>query len=131
MTPSKKLISQVFFTVIFCLAFFFPQLALGKVFDRVVAKVNNEIITLSSVEERVDVLKQKYSKDLRSLSEKEILKEALEMIVGEKLQLQEGKKMGLEVDDGAVNAALKNIEASNGCLASGRISRASTGQRKK
>ena len=37
-----------------------PDLVLGEVFDRVVAKVNSEIITLSSVQERVEILKQKY-----------------------------------------------------------------------
>ncbi len=114
MILSKKSIRQFVLAIILSGAFFLPHLAWGKVFDRVVAKVNNEIITLSSVEERVFVLKQKYKNDLQSLNEKEILKEALDMIVGEKLQLQEGKKMGLEVDDAAVDAALKNIELNNG-----------------
>ena len=87
---------------------------MGRVFDRVVAKVNTEIITLSTVQERVEVLKQKYRNDLANLDEQKLLKEAVEMIVGEKLQLQEGKKMGLVVEDSAVEAALKNIEKNNG-----------------
>ena len=36
------------------------------------------------------------------------------MIIGEKLQLQQAKKMGFEVDDSSVNAAVKNIEGHNG-----------------
>ena len=87
--------------------------AIAKVFDRVVAKVNSEIITLSSVNERVELLKQKLGGDYQG-SEEEILDRALNAIVEEKLQLQEGKKRGLVVDDSAVEAAVKNIEQKNG-----------------
>jgi peptidyl-prolyl cis-trans isomerase SurA len=89
------------------------ETAVAKVFDRVVAKVNSEIITLSSVNERVELLKQKLLGDYQG-SEEEILNEALNAIVEEKLQLQEGKKRGLEVDDSAVEAAVNNIEKKNG-----------------
>jgi peptidyl-prolyl cis-trans isomerase SurA len=85
--------------------------AIAKVFDRIVAKVNSEIITLSSVNERVELLKQKVRGDY---NEEEILDEALNSIVEEKLQLQEGKKRGLVVDDSAVDAAVKDIEQKNG-----------------
>ena len=115
MHSSKKFISHIFPVVIFYLFFYVPNSAMGLVFDRVAAKVNNEIITLSSVQERVEVLiKGKYGNDLAKLDEKKLLKEAVEMIVWEKLQLQEGKKMGFEVEDSAVEAALRNIEKNNG-----------------
>lgn len=86
---------------------------MAKVLDRVVAKVNSEIITLSSVDERVEILRQKYRGDFKGRDEKDVLQEALKMIVEEKLQLQEGKKRGLGVDDSAVEAAVKEIEKSN------------------
>jgi len=88
--------------------------AVAKVFDRVVAKVNSEIITLSFVDERVELLRQKYRGDFKGRDEKDILQEALQTIVEEKLQLQEGKKRGLVVDDSAVEAAVKDIEKKNG-----------------
>ena len=69
---------------------------------------------MSSVQDRVELLKTKYKNDLANQDEEKLLKEAVEMIVGEKLQLQEGKKMGFEVEDSAVEAALRNIEKSNG-----------------
>jgi peptidyl-prolyl cis-trans isomerase SurA len=95
------------------LIFFMSETAIAKVLDRVVAKVNSEIITLSSVNERVEVLKQKLRGDFQG-SEEEILDKALNTIVEEKLQLQEGKRRGLEVDDSAVDAAVKDIEEKNG-----------------
>ena len=60
MNSSKKFISHIFAAVLLGLFFNLPDLAMGLVFDRVAAKVNSEIITLSSVHERVEVLKQKY-----------------------------------------------------------------------
>jgi peptidyl-prolyl cis-trans isomerase SurA len=109
----KKFINHSFFAILLFLIFFMSDSAIAKVFDRVVAKVNSEIITLSSVNERVELLKQKIQGDYQG-SEEEILDEALNMIVEEKLQLQEGKKRGLEVDDSAVEAAVKDIEQKNG-----------------
>jgi len=116
----KKLVSQAIFSTILFWTFLMPGLAAGKVFDRVVAKVNSEIITLSSIEERAEILKTKYRNDLAKPEDKEILREALDMMVEEKLQLQQGKKMNLEVDDAAVDAAIKDIEVKNG-LAEGQL----------
>ena len=49
----------------------------AKVFDKVVAKVNTEIITLSSIEERAELLRQKYARSPVTVSGQELLKEAL------------------------------------------------------
>ncbi len=113
MSLLKKLINQAFFVILLCLVLSMSDNAVAKVFDRVVAKVNSEIITLSSVDERVELLRQKYRGDFKGRGEKEILEEALNTMVEEKLQLQEGKKRGLEVDDSAVEAAIKDIEKKN------------------
>ena len=114
MHSSKKFISHIFSVVIFYLFFYVPNLAMCLVFDRVAAKVNNEIITLSSVQERVEVLKAKYQNNKADFDDKKILIETLEMMVAEKLKIQEGKKMELLVEDSAVEAALVNIEKNNG-----------------
>jgi peptidyl-prolyl cis-trans isomerase SurA len=113
MSLLKKFINQTFFVILLFLVFFMSDIAIAKVFDRIVAKVNSEIITLSSVNERVELLKQKMRGDYQG-GEEEILDEALNTIVEEKLQIQEGKKRGLEVDDSAVEAAVKDIEQKNG-----------------
>ena len=62
MSSSKKFISHIISAVIFSLCFVLPDMVMCSVFDRVAAKVNSEIITLSSVQERVEVLKAKYQK---------------------------------------------------------------------
>ena len=45
--------------------------------------------------------------------ENQILLEALETLIDETLKLQQGKKMGFEVDDITVDAAIKDIERKN------------------
>ena len=111
---SKKFISLIFSGIFFCFLLNFPGIASGRIFDRVVAKVNNEIITLSNVQERVEILKQKAQNKPTIADENKLLRDAIEMMIAEKLQLQEGKKMGFEIEDSAVEDALKNIEKNNG-----------------
>tara|TARA_Y100001936_G_scaffold183573_1_gene180947 strand:+ start:378 stop:1817 length:1440 start_codon:yes stop_codon:yes gene_type:complete len=111
---SKKFISLFFSGISFYLLLNFPGIASGRIFDRVVAKVNNEIITLSKVQERVEILKQKSKNKSIVVNEQKLLKDAIEMMIAEKLQLQEGKKIGFEIEDSAVEEAFKNIEKNNG-----------------
>ena len=113
MMSSIKLTKQILCAVILCLVFMKPNLVEGKIFDRVVAKVNSEIITLGALEGRARALKEKYRSEFGNYSENQVLQEALEILIDEKLKLQEGKKMAFEVDDMTVDAAIKNLEEKN------------------
>ena len=72
-------------------------------------------ITLSAVQERVVILMDK----MRGVEgavipgEREMMEEALNMMVNEKLQIQEGKKLGFKVDEESVLKALDDIKAKN------------------
>jgi peptidyl-prolyl cis-trans isomerase SurA len=92
----------------------------ARVLDKVAAKINSEIITLSAIEERADILGQKYVGAPVSISEQDLLKEALNMIIEEKLQIQEGKKFGFVIDEDAVDAAVEEIKKKNN-LADGQL----------
>jgi parvulin-like peptidyl-prolyl isomerase len=48
------------------------------------------------------------------IPEEELLKEALNMIIDERLMLQEGKKLGFIVDEDSIDAAMKDIAQKNG-----------------
>ena len=113
MMSSIKLTKQILCAVILCLVFMKPNLVEGKIFDRVVAKVNSEIITLGALEGRASALKEKYRSEFENYSENQVLQEALEILIDEKLKLQQGKKMAFEVDDMTVDAAIKNLEKKN------------------
>ena len=84
--------------------------------DRVVAKVNGDIITLSSVYDRFRVISEKMNTaaNIDQLSqENELMKNALTSIIEEKLQVQEAKKNGLEVSEESINKALDDIKKNN------------------
>ena len=91
----QKLNKVSFALVLLLLLVFVPLSAQAQVFDKVAAKVNSEIITLSSVEERASLLRQRPQNLGEDSSDEALLTEALNMIVDEKLQLQEGKKIHL------------------------------------
>ncbi len=114
----KKLNETGFFLL--WLLVFFPLAAHAEVFDKVVAKVNSEIITLSSIEERAEILRPRYAGASVSISQQKLLEESLNMIIDEKLQLQEGKKLGFIVDEDAIDAAIADIEKKNN-LDSGQL----------
>ncbi|SVE55707.1 uncharacterized protein METZ01_LOCUS508561, partial [marine metagenome] len=107
-----------FTTFLFCLGLSVPVLA--ATLDRVVAKVNSEIITLSSVEGRAAVIlnqiKASGSSDKRP-TENELMKQTLDAIIDEKLQIQEAKKIGMEVDEETTLKALDDIYKNNNITA--------------
>lgn len=87
------------------------EVCAAKVFDRVVAKVNSEIITLSTVQERVMMLGERAANQDISLDE--LMRKALDLIIEEKLQLQEAKRLKLEVDDESIMRAIDDIKQKN------------------
>lgn len=89
--------------------------AQAEILDRLVAKVNSDIITLSNIQERSVVYVQQRRAAGRKLdkSPEAIMEEILEKIIDEKLQVQEARKLGLEVDEEAVLKALDDIKINN------------------
>ena len=110
-----KKITKAFFVLSLMLSLsLFSLVAHAKVFDEVAAKINTEIVTLSLVKERAGLLLQKYARSSVDIPEEELLKEALNMIIDERLMLQEGKKLGFIVDENSIDAAMENIAQKNG-----------------
>jgi len=87
----------------------------ANIVDRVVATVNGAIITLSTVQERVAVLKQQMQASGNSpqMGERKMIEETLNSIIDEKLQIQEAKRANLVVDEDAVRSALDEILSKN------------------
>ena len=86
--------------------------------DRVVAVVNQEIITLSEVEKQVSLLKDKeeiVAEDRfeRQKQLQEINRNVLERLIEEKLIDQEAKKSGIKVSSKEVDATLEEVKHRN------------------
>ncbi len=100
---------------LFALGLLFANPSTAMVFDRVVAKVNSDIVTMSAVYEREPSYRQLLSRTGEKIPPRDkLLKEILDIIIEEKLQIQHGKKLGIQVDEDRVEDALNDVKEGNG-----------------
>jgi peptidyl-prolyl cis-trans isomerase SurA len=85
-----------------------------KQLDRVIAVVNDEIITLHELETRVSDFETqlKLNKNL-SNDKKALRRQVLERMIKTRIQLQQAKQRGITIDDITLNRMLENLAASN------------------
>ncbi len=103
------------FTLSAAIIFFaLPLSGFAKTFDRVVAKVNDSIITLSEVEDRARLITIEQSQEnTKPRPDKELKKEELDLILEEKLLIQEGKRLNINIGDSNVEDAVNEIKKTN------------------
>ncbi len=97
----KKVTGIVFF---FILVFSTPLQA-GEVIDRIVAVVNDDLITLSELKETISSL----TTDTQTISKKEE-RSILEQMIEQKLLEQEAKRLGITVTESEVDAAIEGVK---------------------
>ncbi len=85
----------------------FPSLARSVIIERVVAVVNDQVITLTELQERAILIRQ------ATHNPNIPLKEILKQIIIETIQVQRAKKLGLEVPDEVVEDYIKNFKKDN------------------
>jgi peptidyl-prolyl cis-trans isomerase SurA len=82
--------------------------------DRIVAVVNDEVITLYELRTRLDLALKQLQKQGTPLPARDVLeRQMLERLVMDKVQLQHARETGLRVDDAQLEQALQRIAASN------------------
>ncbi len=105
--------NKILFCLIAGLFLLFPLHLRGEVTDRIVALVNNEVITLSELEETVKPLyeqvRQTSTPAEREQKLKKIREEVLDHLVDSKLLEQEIKKRKFEVPERDVDAAIGDV----------------------
>ena len=104
-TPLKQFLCSLI--VAFCILV--PNhITWSKLLDRIVAIVNDEVITLSELKQAMIYLTK------TSNPPSEVKRRVLEEIINVRLTVQQAKKLGLQVKDGEVERAIRNIIAQNG-----------------
>jgi peptidyl-prolyl cis-trans isomerase SurA len=90
--------------------------AYSKTVDRIVAKVNEKIITQSELEERTAVKMMSLQKaNIQPMpSQKKVMSEELKHMIEERLLIDAGRKLGLKVDETSVTKAVDEIKRTNG-----------------
>jgi peptidyl-prolyl cis-trans isomerase SurA len=83
--------------------------------DSIVAVVNNEVIVRSELAHEIELTIPQLRERGTELPPRSVLEhQVLERLILKRLQLQEAKKLGIEVDDATLTEAMTNIAARNG-----------------
>lgn len=83
--------------------------------DRIVAVVNDEVITASELRMRATVTEAQLRRQKIQVPPRDVLeRQVLERMIVDRAQLQLAKETGVRVDDGTVNAAMGRVAESNG-----------------
>lgn len=89
-------------------------LSVSDPLDRIVAVVNDDIITALELDSEVtDIKKQLLRQNTRLPSEDVLKKQILERMILQRLQLQTAERVHIRVDDEMLNRAINNIAAQN------------------
>lgn len=108
---------RIFLLPLFFFFLILPSLVLANVVDRSVAIVNEDIITLSEVNELGKPFFQKITEETPANQLNEALQQArkvvIDKLIDKKLLIQEAKKHNLRVSDEEVENALQRILANN------------------
>lgn len=83
----------------------------AKPLDKIAAIVNNDVVMVSQVYTLARQLKA--NPKARALSEKALIKEAIEQLIQRKLQLQKAQEIGLVIDDSNLNIAMQSLAKQN------------------
>lgn len=82
--------------------------------DRIVAVVNNEVITQRGLDERVDVVIRQMQRNGTRVPPREVIEpQVLERMITDQAQLQFARESGVRVEDAAIDAAIARIAENN------------------
>jgi len=82
--------------------------------DRIIAVVNNEVITSQELRARVDQIVRQFSRQGNQLPPQDVLqRQILERLIVERAQLQLARETSLRVDDGMLERAIARIAENN------------------
>lgn len=86
-----------------------------KPLDRIVAVVNDEVITSVELQARVQIAEQQLRRQRINPPARDVLtRQVLERMIVDRAQLQLARETGVRVDDATVNATIARIAESNG-----------------
>jgi peptidyl-prolyl cis-trans isomerase SurA len=89
--------------------------AATKLLDRIVAVVNDEVITQVELQTRVQIAEQQLRRQRITPPARDVLtRQVLERMIVDRAQLQLARETGVRVDDATVNATIARIAEQNG-----------------
>ena len=90
------------------------KLAVDNPLDRIVAVVNNEVITALELDREMELIKKQIRQQNNQLPDDAVLKkQLLERMILRRIELQMAQRGSIRVDDEMLNSTLENIAAQN------------------
>ena len=87
----------------------------SRALDRIVAVVNDEVITANELRSRVAISEMQLRRQKIQPPPRDVLeRQVLERMIVDRAQVQLARETGVRVDDGTVNAAIGRVAESNG-----------------
>lgn len=94
------------------------EVSYGKTVDRVVARVNHQVIVLSEIQETslplLQEIREKYSGRDREKKIKETEKEQLDIYIEKTLQIQRAEQIGIFVPEKEIESAIEDLKRKHG-----------------
>ena len=88
--------------------------AATEIMDQVVAIVDDDVIMASELRERVaSVTENLQARDIQAPPEDTLIRETLDRLILESIQLQKGTRVGVRISDTQLNSAVQRIAAQN------------------
>ncbi len=92
-----------------------PAEAATELLDQVVAIVDDDVIMASELRERIGVVTENLeARGVELPTEDVLVRETLDRLILENIQLQMGARVGVRISDAQLNAAVQRIAAGNG-----------------
>lgn len=86
-----------------------------RLLDRIVAVIGDDVITQRELVTRVDLAQQQLAQRGARMPDPDVLlRQVMERMVVERVQLQEARRVGVSIDEITLNRTLENIAADNG-----------------
>ena len=96
------------------LAINLPLRAATQILDQVVAIVDDDIIMASELRERIETVNNSITaRGIKPPPEDELIRETLDRLILESIQLQMGQKFGVRISDAQLNGAMQRVAAQN------------------
>lgn len=84
----------------------------GTPLDQIAAVVNSDVVMMSEAQQRAQILRSS-SKAAASLSPQALLKQAVDNLILEHLQIQKAEEAGIQIDDITLNKTIETIARQN------------------
>lgn len=123
----KRLDSLILVCLFACLApLFLAGPGHGEIVDRIVAEVNDEIITMSDLEQMSKLIQPKAGTSPKSQEGQAFKREMLEALIDRKLAQAEAKRRGITIEEKELDRAVEEFKKNNRLLDEASLNQALT-----